>query len=152
MLVEASENRERGLRLHGEDLHASRIVVDVVAADQLGQAVEQFRRLARRLSRCAAGSLLRIDGALRWLTAAAPGLILNLRVGVQVRPGVDDFDVGKARLDESLSVLLNRNRPGDATDVGPELETLSPSAIWPPLSETFPKKVPGDPRQAGRSP
>src|SRR5262249_13176315 len=111
----------QGLRFDCEDLDACRVVVDVVAANKLGEPRDEFgrlvcrrgaagahrfdrHRLSRRTtsrapgrSRSATGG--RLDGhrLAGHLASAATDLALNLGVGVEISPGVDDLNVSETR-------------------------------------------------------
>src|SRR5262249_49838762 len=114
------------LRLDGIDLDARPVLVRVVPGNQIGEARVDVRlgpaiALRRRdpllrgdflVGRSATG---RNRGRCR---RAAAGLAFYLRVGVQVLPGIDNLDAGKARGAQQPFVLRDRDRAGDTSDVG----------------------------------
>ena len=93
--------------LHGEYLDAGREVVDVVFPEKLRQPIVEIGRGLRKdrqivpARRSAAPA--RIVGSRR----ATNGLALDFGIDVEVGFGVDDFDGGKAGVNQSLLVFLD---------------------------------------------
>src|SRR5512133_215151 len=111
-----------GLRADCVDLHAGGVVVDVVLGQQVGQPVVQPFFVISGPTTTATGWFglrRRTTRGLRLvsrfgLDRAAAARTAGLGIRVEVGPAVDDLDVAQARLDQSLSIVVNQDRPGNA--------------------------------------
>ena len=82
-------------RLDGVHLHAGGKLVHVVTPDQVGQTVEEFRRVRGP----AAGRPFDDGQPALSRRLATRLLVLDLGIDAEVRAGVEDLGVGKARVE-----------------------------------------------------
>src|SRR6185295_15816158 len=71
--------------------------------------------IADRLRRAATGLY---HGKASWLRRAAPALVLDLGIGVQVLSGIHDVYGSEACVSQLLAIVVNGDGTGDTADVG----------------------------------
>src|SRR5207248_821219 len=112
-----SPGRSRSAGLDRVDLNAGRVVVDIVPAEQIGQSLMKIAA-GRKWRRAAVALRYRQGRGGRHCRTATAGLILDLGVGVEVRATIEDLHGGEAGLLQAAPVVVARDGPRDAADVG----------------------------------
>src|SRR5262252_3667120 len=101
------------------NLYARRVVIDVIALQQVRQLfMELWLRCFARLRRTTTSRSHRQRSCVSHCRRAAPSLVVNLRIYVQIGLRIDDLHVREPGRQQTLAILFNQYRPTNAADVG----------------------------------